>query len=119
LAPITMLNNPMQQARSAGTSSPVDNSNPFSGVLPRRLTASSTSSTANTNKGIKIKPNSEIRIYGRYSFLAFATNLCQGWCSEHGHEAEEGEETWIAVGVEGLERYTYFGGVGWERCTYS
>jgi hypothetical protein len=63
LAPITMLNNPIQ-SRSGGASSPVDSINPFSGVLPRRLTASSTGSST-TNKPIKIKPNSEIRIYGR------------------------------------------------------
>jgi hypothetical protein len=98
LAPITMLNNPMQQARSAGTSSPVDNSNPFSGVLPRRLTASSTSSTANTNKGIKIKPNSEIRIYGRYSFLAFALTCVRGGAQNMGMKPKKEKKPGLQLG---------------------
>ncbi len=52
--------------RASGATSPIDSSNPFSSFLPRRPTVSSTSSST---KAAKIKPNSEIRIYGRYSHL--------------------------------------------------
>jgi hypothetical protein len=103
-----MLNNPIQPSRSGGASSPVDSNNPFSGVLPRRLTVSSTGSSS-TNKPIKIKPNSEIRIYGRYLYSLYVSNGCQGWSSEYGHEAEEGEEAWIAVGVDDTGRFKYLG----------
>jgi hypothetical protein len=37
----------------------------------------------------------------------YTANWCQGWSSEYGHEAEEGEEAWIAVGVDDTERFKY------------
>lgn len=46
--------------------SPVDSSTPFSQILPRRTTSSSAGSTTKLNK---IKPNSEVRIYGRYNLI--------------------------------------------------
>ena len=51
------------QIRPAGPSSHIEGTNPFAALLPRRGTTSSKSS----EKAPKIKPNSEIRIYGRYT----------------------------------------------------
>jgi hypothetical protein len=42
----------------------------------------------------------------------YVANGCQGWSSEYGHEAEEGEEAWIAVGVDDTGRFKYLGVVG-------
>jgi len=54
---------------SSPTPTPIqpDTRDPFSTVLPRRHT--STTSGGSSTKATKIKPNSEIRIYGRYIFL--------------------------------------------------
>lgn len=52
------------QIRSPEPSSHTENSNPFAAFLPRRGT---TSSNKSSEKAPKIKPNSEIRIYGRYT----------------------------------------------------
>jgi len=62
MGPIPMVGTSMSM-RGSGATSPIDSSNPFASVLPRRPTVSSTSSST---KAAKIKPNSEIRIYGRY-----------------------------------------------------
>lgn len=52
------------QIRSAGPSSHTEGTNPFAAFLPRRGT---TASNRSSEKAPKIKPNSEIRIYGRYT----------------------------------------------------
>jgi hypothetical protein len=62
MGPIPMVGTSMSM-RPSGATSPIDSSNPFASVLPRRPTVSSTSSST---RAAKIKPNSEIRIYGRY-----------------------------------------------------
>ena len=56
---------------SGGSSSPVDHYNPFANGLPRRPTGPST-------KAAKIKPNSEIRIYGRYVSLLASIDFFSG-----------------------------------------
>ena len=52
------------QIRPAAPSSHTESSNPFAALLPRRGTSSSNRSS---EKVAKIKPNSEVRIYGRYT----------------------------------------------------
>jgi hypothetical protein len=65
LPPIPMGYSAVPQFRAGPSTSPVDAQNPFSSVLPRRTTNSTTNSTGSNSKPGKIKPNSEIRIYGR------------------------------------------------------
>ena len=59
--PIPMVHNIAPQSRPAATSNS-ESQNPFAALLPRR----GTSSLGKSDKPTKIKPNSEVRIYGRY-----------------------------------------------------
>jgi hypothetical protein len=66
LPPIPMVNSVPQLRPTPPSSSPVDLSNPFAAAFPRR-TGSSSATSAGANRPSKIKPNSEIRVYGRYN----------------------------------------------------
>ena len=77
--PIPMVNNlpniPTPQSRSTTSNSPVDL---FSSILPRRAP-----SNMSSTKATKIKPNSEVRIYGRYflslNWLTFVGVVLRTW----------------------------------------